>query len=315
MAEELEFEGKKYISSKRAADLSGYAQDYIGQLSRKNLIDARRVGGLWYVFWDSLQAYQTKAEAYIPEPPPHIDNASDSEAFISFAGKNYVSAARAAKSTGYHQDYVGQLARSGKLLSRRIGNRWYVDHQALLEHKKEKDALLGAVQSRSVGVATVRASGAGYELDEEPFFTYRTDGVNDLLPLNRSDIGEVNGNRDMWNNSQRYDTKNQIPIRIIGEKKGNITFGEKRNEKYRVAIHGKSMFYGTFAVLTLSVVIVLSIGFVVLKSSSLYAFSLPGVGQRQSGTALTGMAIGVLSATAESLERLLAQELTYVRSQ
>ena len=35
------------ISSKRAAESSGYAQDYIGQLARKGLIEARRIGGLW----------------------------------------------------------------------------------------------------------------------------------------------------------------------------------------------------------------------------------------------------------------------------
>ena len=35
MSDEMQIEGKPYISSKRASELSGYAQDYIGQLARK----------------------------------------------------------------------------------------------------------------------------------------------------------------------------------------------------------------------------------------------------------------------------------------
>lgn len=218
MAEELEFEGKQYISSKRASELSGYAQDYIGQLSRKNLIDARRVGGLWYVLWDSLKAYQSKAEAYKPEPPVNTDGQADPEAFISFAGRNYLSAARAAKSTGYHQDYIGQLARSGKILSRRIGNRWYVDHDALLAHKAEKDALLGSVQAQSVGInsAVREIPHLSPSQDDGTYFTYVSEKTPDF---------RTSGDRDAkfaahpWESEPEKQAlandEHQIPIRII----------------------------------------------------------------------------------------------------
>lgn len=39
----------KYISSKRASRLTGYAQDYIGQLVRMNKITATKVGKAWFV--------------------------------------------------------------------------------------------------------------------------------------------------------------------------------------------------------------------------------------------------------------------------
>lgn len=39
----------KYISSKRAARLTGYAQDYIGQLVRMNKVNATKVGKAWFV--------------------------------------------------------------------------------------------------------------------------------------------------------------------------------------------------------------------------------------------------------------------------
>jgi|GEM_PF-502388 len=47
--DELVVDGEKYISSKRAARLSGYAKDYIGQLCRAGKIEAKMVGRSWYV--------------------------------------------------------------------------------------------------------------------------------------------------------------------------------------------------------------------------------------------------------------------------
>lgn len=47
--EELVIQGKKYISSKRAANITGYAKDYVGQLARQGKVPATRVGRSWYV--------------------------------------------------------------------------------------------------------------------------------------------------------------------------------------------------------------------------------------------------------------------------
>lgn len=46
---ELDIQGKKYISSKRAAEITGYAKDYVGQLARQGKVPATRVGRAWYV--------------------------------------------------------------------------------------------------------------------------------------------------------------------------------------------------------------------------------------------------------------------------
>ncbi len=51
---DLYFDGKKYISSSRAAKISGYVNDYIGQLCRDGKLDARMVGRTWYVCLESL---------------------------------------------------------------------------------------------------------------------------------------------------------------------------------------------------------------------------------------------------------------------
>lgn len=47
--DELVISGKKYISSKRASELTGYAKDYIGQLARGGKVPATRIGRAWYV--------------------------------------------------------------------------------------------------------------------------------------------------------------------------------------------------------------------------------------------------------------------------
>lgn len=47
--DELVISGKKYISSKRASEITGYAKDYIGQLARGGKVPATRIGRAWYV--------------------------------------------------------------------------------------------------------------------------------------------------------------------------------------------------------------------------------------------------------------------------
>jgi hypothetical protein len=47
--DELVIADQKYISSKRAAEITGYAKDYIGQLCREGRVESRLVGRSWYV--------------------------------------------------------------------------------------------------------------------------------------------------------------------------------------------------------------------------------------------------------------------------
>ena len=55
--DELIVNQTKYISSKRAAALTGYARDYIGQLIRQGKLDAQRVGRAWYVSEVSIKTH------------------------------------------------------------------------------------------------------------------------------------------------------------------------------------------------------------------------------------------------------------------
>ncbi|MFA5998242.1 MAG: helix-turn-helix domain-containing protein [Candidatus Paceibacterota bacterium] len=49
---------KKYVSSKQAAKVTGYAKDYIGQLCREGRVPARLVGRSWYVLESAIHDHR-----------------------------------------------------------------------------------------------------------------------------------------------------------------------------------------------------------------------------------------------------------------
>jgi len=57
MEKELEFNGKVYISSKRAGEITGYTHDYIGQLCRAGKVAGQLVGRTRFVDKESLLAH------------------------------------------------------------------------------------------------------------------------------------------------------------------------------------------------------------------------------------------------------------------
>ena len=56
--DELTFDGQVYVSSKRAAQITGYAKDYVGQLCREGRVIARLVGRNWYVLESSIREHR-----------------------------------------------------------------------------------------------------------------------------------------------------------------------------------------------------------------------------------------------------------------
>lgn len=56
--DEILIEEKRYISSKRAAKVTGYAKDYIGQLCREGRVPARLVGRNWYVLETAIHDHR-----------------------------------------------------------------------------------------------------------------------------------------------------------------------------------------------------------------------------------------------------------------
>jgi hypothetical protein len=55
---ELTLGGKIYVSSKRAAEITGYAKDYIGQLCREGRVQAQLVGRNWYILESAIREHR-----------------------------------------------------------------------------------------------------------------------------------------------------------------------------------------------------------------------------------------------------------------
>ena len=280
------------ISSKRASELSGYAQDYIGQLARKGLIQGKRVAGLWYVSLESLNAYKSSADLYQQRPQRSLQSAPEADSIISFDGHDYVSAARAAHITGYTPDYVGQLARNGKIMSRQIANRWYVHRDEILAHKREKDALLGAVQARSVGIAS------SLHDFTEPFFTYRTERDDLIAQLDSDKNAAEGGYQESYDEGEEVD----VPIRRDVAWKRD----DKRAKKgsWRVLVPAAA----------LTIVFVVSASSLWMKREAIYVYVQEhrlNIGQ----VASVSSAKGALEKFTDWVEDLFGAEVDYKRPQ
>ena len=311
MTDEINVGGKHYILSRRAAEMSAYTQDYIGQLARGGLIDAQRIGGLWYVEMESLLSYKKDSENQKPEPPkPNIQQ--DPDTLVFFDGKEFISASRASKLSGYAQDYVGQLARSGKVLSRQVGTRWYVDRQALLEHKKEKDDLLAAVQANAVGIrrnepqplaAAVNSSGTSLGLH----FNYAHEHADLLPPLSQNPSREED-------QTKPEEEIHAIPIHVVRRESSVRHQAASQSEiskrpnslwQYRTGATPRLL-----AVLSLTLIVTIS-SFVAFRGiAGSFATSM---GKNDSLAVVSG-ALGGLDGVTAMLEKLLVPEIIYRRS-
>lgn len=304
----IQLDSKTYTASKKAAAMSGYAQDYIGQLARSGQIDAQRVGGLWYVSMDSLDAYKRNSESHKPSVAPQ-NAPKDADTLVSFDGKDYVSASRAAKITGYNQDYIGQLARSGKILSRQIGNRWYIERDGLMTHKASKDAMLAAVQVEAVGLAkSHQASAASVPADTAPFYTYHSENA-DLMPTITRTIAAA---------PLRASAAEHVPVQVKRPVVQQRPTG--RMQRRKISVHhtggrqsGKTISTATKVAMALTVVIVLSYGMTTLKTDSLYAFIPRMTSVSSERGAFAASAASALDKIATYLEKILVPELVYSR--
>lgn len=56
--DELVIDNLVYIPSRKAAEITGYAKDYVGQLCREGRIEAKLVGRSWYVLESSIREHR-----------------------------------------------------------------------------------------------------------------------------------------------------------------------------------------------------------------------------------------------------------------
>ena len=63
-------------------------------------------------------------------------------------GTEYISSSRASEITRYSQDYIGQLCRGDKIVSKKIGRTWYVQKSSLLSYKDRSDEIAKPTSER-----------------------------------------------------------------------------------------------------------------------------------------------------------------------
>jgi hypothetical protein len=68
MSDGLIVNGKRYITTREAARLTGYAPDYVGQLCRGGKLDCSPIGRSWFVAEESIIEHKKKREAKVLEP-------------------------------------------------------------------------------------------------------------------------------------------------------------------------------------------------------------------------------------------------------
>ncbi len=71
--EEIDIEGKKYISTKQASEMTGYAKDYVGQLCREGRVPARQIGRSWYVLATAIKEHRFGVADAIKEEIPKTE--------------------------------------------------------------------------------------------------------------------------------------------------------------------------------------------------------------------------------------------------
>ena len=311
--DELVIDGKTFVSSKRASETSGYAQDYIGQLARGGHIDACRIGGLWYISMPSLEEYQNENESHKLDQPRYT-HVKEPESLAFFDGKDYISASRASKLSGYNQDYIGQLARAGQILARQVGNRWYIERDSLMRHKQEKDALLAEVQSKSVGLVRLDVNnkkevGSG----EANIMHYQSDD-KDLLPqpkkVEEDAVAQTittSGLSGNLHSSFSQKTEVAIPIRLVKSDHYIAPLKPGMSVKPKLLRASSTQRLAMLSVAALTVVVVVTFGFGSFKSDSIYSQT------SVHSPAMTGSVASVANRLLDVCENILSPALLYMR--
>lgn len=119
MEKGLIFEGKKFISTKRASEIYGYNPDYIGQLCREKLINAKRVGRVWFVEENAIAEHKHfGGKKVVQELPP-----------------GFLPIKEVARTTGYSTDYLGFLCRGSQVECRMVEDKWFVSQISVEQYK------------------------------------------------------------------------------------------------------------------------------------------------------------------------------------
>lgn len=130
---------------------------------------------------------------------------------LDLGGKTYISSKRAAEITGYTKDYVGQLARGGKIDAKLVGRNWYINEKSILAHKRDGTSRRGKAEvqqaQREREDRILNEGGIAFEKDETPLIPQ---------PL-KSDVAEKDDQKTKVSNRPTDNTEieaTSVPVTV-----------------------------------------------------------------------------------------------------
>ena len=173
-------------------------------------------------------------------------------------------------------------------------------------HKKQKDALLGAVQAEAVGLARPPQPASIHD-DTTPFFTYTSD-EGDLLPIPAAST--TVSVQELAPSATAEAEEHQIPIRVVEASiplsYDRVAYSAPQRPEFASRSSRTTLSWVPVAIAT--VVIVLAVGYVSVAQSGVYAKISP-----ESASALANRANQALGRVGDILEAWLAPEISYRR--
>jgi hypothetical protein len=211
---------------------------------------------------------------------------------------------------------VGQLARAGKIPSRQVGSRWYVEREALLTHKTEKDAMLRAVQAESVGLTRpepktnyVPVYTAPIKLDQ-PLMSYKKE-EQPLFPEISEQVGLKAYREEAPIPLVEEPETSKIAIRVLQDKKIEapiVARDVKIPSRKAVATPEKAIFSKLFGQLAFASMLILAVGLGTYKRDIIYSYFAAATHSLQTASVGSGAAN-----SGNIIDTLLTKEIVYVR--
>lgn len=126
--------GRAVLTAIEASHRSGLSHNYIWQLLHSGRIEGIKIGRDWLVYDDSLTAFLAQ-----PRSPGRKGPRKKRETRQGAQGNRILlSTAEAHEVSGYRQDHLLRLLRSGRIEGEKTGRTWLIYEDSLLAYKRRR---------------------------------------------------------------------------------------------------------------------------------------------------------------------------------
>jgi hypothetical protein len=122
------------ITIERASQLTGFSRHHLERLIKVGVLKTKDKDGVLMLDVSSLEHYSQK-RAEKSHKKVELEQSTDEESIV-MAGVKYVSLNRAARLSGYTQEYIHTIAREGTIETKQFGERQYISIESLFAHRR-----------------------------------------------------------------------------------------------------------------------------------------------------------------------------------